>query len=153
MKWHVLHTKPRNEKKVEKQLRALGINAYCPTKTEIKFWSDRKKKVNVPVLPSMVLVKIGEKEKDKVFYSPAVIKYMHWLGKKAVVRQEEVDVLKKYLKGNYDILNTNISKLELGDELNVALLNKQKGIVKKLSKSFIWIYLKSLGYTIKLNLA
>ena len=153
MKWHILHTKPRNEKKVEKQLIALGINAYCPTKTEFKFWSDRKKKVNIPVLPSMVLVKIGEKEKDKVFYSPAVIKYMHWLGKKAVVRQEEVDVLKKYLKGNYNILNTNVSKLELGDELNVALLNKQKGIVKKLSKSFIWIYLKSLGYTIKLNLA
>ncbi|MDA9750214.1 UpxY family transcription antiterminator [Flavobacteriales bacterium] len=153
MKWHILHTKPRNEKKVEKQLIALGINAYCPTKTEFKFWSDRKKKVSVPVLPSMVLVKISEKEKDKVFYSPAVIKYMHWLGKKAVVRQEEVDVLKKYLKVNYDILNTNISKLELGDELNLALPNKEKGIVKKLSKSFIWIYLKSLGYTIKLNLA
>ena len=153
MKWHVLHTKPRNEKKVEKQLIALGINAYCPTKTEIKFWSDRKKKVNIPVLPSMVLVKITEKEKDKVFDSPAVIKYMQWQGKKAVVRQEEIDVLKKYLKGNYDILNTNISELELGDELNVAFLNKQKGIVKKIFKSFIWIYLKSLGYTVKLNLA
>ena len=153
MKWYVLHTKPRSEKKVEEKLLSIGINAYCPTRSEIRFWSDRKKKVSVPVLPSMVLVKIDEKEKDKVFYSPAVIKYMYWLGKKAVVRQEEVDVLKKYLKVNYDILNTNISKLELGDELNVALLNKQKGIVKKLSKSFIWIYLKSLGYTIKLNLA
>ena len=36
MKWYVLHTKPRSEKKVEEKLLSLGINAYCPTRTEIK---------------------------------------------------------------------------------------------------------------------
>ena len=44
MNWYVLHTKPRNEKKVEEQLLSIGINAYCPKRTEIKFWSDLKKK-------------------------------------------------------------------------------------------------------------
>ena len=45
MNWYVLHTKPRNEKKVEEQLLSMGINAYCPTRSEIKFWSDRKKRL------------------------------------------------------------------------------------------------------------
>ena len=45
MNWYVLHTKPRCEKKVEEQLLlSLGINAYCPTRSEIKLWSDRKKR-------------------------------------------------------------------------------------------------------------
>ena len=39
MNWYVLHTRPRSEKKAEEQLLSLGINAYCPTRKEIKFWS------------------------------------------------------------------------------------------------------------------
>ena len=42
MNWYVLHTKPRHEKKVEKDLLAIGINAYCPTRFEYRVWSDRK---------------------------------------------------------------------------------------------------------------
>ena len=45
MKWYVLHTKPRCEKKAEQQLLSMGIIAYCPTRTEMKLWSDRRKKV------------------------------------------------------------------------------------------------------------
>ena len=54
MNWYVIHTKPRGEKKAEEQLLSLGINAYCPTRNEIRLWSDRKKRIQVPVLPSMV---------------------------------------------------------------------------------------------------
>ena len=61
MNWYVLHTKPRSEKKVEEKLLYLGINAYCPTRSEIRFWSDRKKRIEVPVLTSMVLVNINDK--------------------------------------------------------------------------------------------
>ena len=62
MNWFVLHTRPRSELKVQKQLISMGIRAYCPTRSEIKIWSDRKKKIDVPVLPSMVLVNIEEKD-------------------------------------------------------------------------------------------
>ena len=61
MNWYVLHTKPRSEKKVEEELLSLGIHAYCPTRSEVRIWSDRKKKIDAPVLPSMVLVNIDDK--------------------------------------------------------------------------------------------
>ena len=102
MNWYVLHTKPRSEKKVEEKLLSLGINTYCPTRTEIRHWSDRKKRIDVPVLPSMVLVNIDDKDINKVFACPLVVRYMFWLGKRAIVRQSEVDILKKYLKGDYN---------------------------------------------------
>ena len=56
MNWYVLHTKLRCEKKAQEQLLSMGIKAYCPTRNEIRLWSDRKKRIEVPVLPSMVLV-------------------------------------------------------------------------------------------------
>ena len=153
MNWYVLYTKPRSEKKVEEKLLSLGINAYCPTRSEIRFWSDRKKRIQVPVLPSMVLVNIDVKDMNKVFESSAVIRYMFWLGKKAIVRQKEVDILKKYLRGDYNFVNSKLSDIKVGDNFNLPSFNNERGIVNKISNNNIWIYLKSIGYSVKLNLA
>ena len=153
MNWYVLHTKPRCEKKVEEQLLNLGINAFCPTRPEIKIWSDRKKTINVPVLPSMVLVNIDNKDINKVFASSLVIRYMFWLGKRAVVRQSEIDILNKYLNGSYNFINKNLSNAEVGDDVSLSSFNNEKGIISKISNKFIWIYLKSIGYKVKLSLA
>ena len=54
-KWFVVYTKPRTELKVSQRLSVLGIENYTPTRMEVRQWSDRKKKIVVPLLPSMVL--------------------------------------------------------------------------------------------------
>ena len=153
MNWYVIHTKPRSEKKAEEQLLSLDINAYCPTRDEIRFWSDRKKRIKVPVLPSMVLVNIDEKDINRVFECPAAVRYMFWLGKRAVVRQSEVDVLKKYLKGNYNSINSKLLNIKVGDNFSLSSFNNERGIVNRISNNNIWIYLKSIGYSVKLKLA
>ena len=153
MKWYVLYTKPRSEKKVEERLLSLGINTYCPTRPEIRFWSDRKKRVNVPVLPSMVFVKIDDKDINRVFECSAVVRYMFWLGKRAIVRQSEIDILKKYLNGDYNFINSKLSNIKVGDNFSLSSFNNEKGTVNRISNNNIWIYLKSLGYTVKLKIA
>ena len=153
MNWYVLHTKPRSEKKVEDKLLSMGINAYCPTRSEIRFWSDRKKRIQVPILPSMVLVNIDDKDINRVFESAGVTRYMFWLGKRAVVRQSEVDILKKYLNGDYNLINSRLSNIKVGDNFNLSSFNNETGIVNRISNNNIWIYLKSIEYSIKLKLA
>ena len=153
MNWYVLHTKPRSEKKVEEKLLSLGINAFCPTRSEIRLWKDRKKRIQVPLLPSMVLVNIDTKEINRVFESSGVIRYMFWLGKRAVVRQSEVDILKKYLKGDYNILDSKSLDIKVGDNISLSSFNNEKGIINRVSNNNIWIYLKSIGYSVKLKLA
>ena len=153
MNWYVLHTKPRSEKKVEEKLLSMGINAFCPTRTEIRLWSDRKKRIQVPVLPSMVLVNIDTKDINRVFESSGVIRYMFWLGKRAIVRQEEVDILKKYLNGSYNFINSKISNIKVGDNFKLSSFNNENGIVNRISNNSIWIFLNSLGFSVKLNLA
>ncbi len=153
MNWYVLHTKPRSEKKVEEMLLSIGINAYCPTRSEIRFWSDRKKRIQVPVLPTMVLVNIEDKDINRVFECRGVVRYMFWLGKRAVVRQSEVDILKKYLKGDYNFINTKLSNIKVGDNFSLSSFNNECGIVNRISNNNIWIYLKSIGYSVKLKLA
>ena len=48
-KWFVLYTKPRTEIKVSQRLSVLGIENYMPTRVEVRKWSDRKKKIIVPL--------------------------------------------------------------------------------------------------------
>ena len=153
MNWYVIYTKPRCEKKVEDQLLSLGINAYCPKRKEIKFWSDRKKKIDVPLLPSMVLVNLEEKNINDVFQVNGALRYMFWLGKRAKVRQKEVDILKKYSNDGFSFSDSKIYNIKVGDSFDLSSFNNESGIVERISNNNIWIYLKSIGYSVKLKLA
>jgi len=152
MSWNVIYTKSRSEKKVEERLKNIGIEAYCPVRTEVKFWSDRKKSILVPVLPSMVLVKIDKNKRNQVFDIPGVVRYMFWLKKHAVVRDNEVNSLKLLLESN-NIIEQNVASYSVGDEIKISSLEDQLGIIKKISKNQIWVVLKQLGYVIKLKTA
>ena len=152
MSWNVIYTKSRSEKKVEERLNNIGIEAYCPVRKEVKFWSDRKKIVLVPVLPSMVLVKIDDDKRNEVFDISGVVRYMFWLKKHAVIRDSEVDSLKLLLETN-NIIEQNASLFNIGDEIKIASFEEQVGIIKKISNNQIWVVLKQLGYVIKLKTA
>ena len=93
--WFVLVTKPRNEKKVESRLNEIGIEAYCPVRTELRQWSDRKKKIKTPLLPSMLLVKIPNNLRDIVFDIPSRPTVFVLERQPAVVREDEVSCIAK----------------------------------------------------------
>jgi len=152
-KWYVLLTKPRHEKKVAARLESMGIEVYCPLRKEVRQWSDRKKKVEVPLLPSMVLVKLTENERHLVFDVPGVVRYMFWLGEPAVVREKEIEGLQKSLKSGFKVLD--VKELSVGDTIEIdglGSLKKEKGKVKYISGNQCWVVLESLGYVVKMNI-
>ena len=81
MNWYAVYTKPRNEKKVEEQLLKMGVETFCPKVSVVKQWSDRKKRVSQPLIPSYVFLKIKEQERDLVFSVSGVVRYLFFLGK------------------------------------------------------------------------
>lgn len=152
MPWYVLITKPKNELKVTARLKALDLEVYCPTGIEVRQWSDRKKKVTVPLLPSMVLVNLTEKERPVVFGIPGVLRYLFWLGEPAIVPSEEVDVLKDIEEKKHQVVATE--KLAVGQELDLEPfgLVAKKGTVKYVSGNQCWVILHNLGYVVKLKI-
>ena len=148
-KWFVLCTKPRNELKVLNRLISLGIDAYTPSRIELRQWSDRKKKVLVPLLPSMVLVRLDEKEVHKVFDIPGVVRYLFEHGTRAVVLNEEVQAMKMYLE-NIHILNKQ--GLSEGDTVQVPLLDQEAILLSVKGKKCI-AQLKKLGAIVSFQLS
>jgi len=153
MKWFVLYTKPNFELRVAQGIISIGIQAYCPTFTKIKQYSDRKKKVQKPLLPSYVLVQLSEQDRPKVFAIPGVVRYLFWLGKPAVVREEEITLLKKNLTGIFD--EATISKLSIGKEYTISSgpLKGQTGTVLNVLKNKLRLELPSLGLFVTLSRA
>ena len=150
MPWLVLYTNPRAEMKVAQRLKKIGVEAYCPARMEMRQRSDRKKKIWVPLLSSMVLVNIEEREKNKVFDVHGVVRYLFWLGQPAKVSVDEVLILKEVTEGK-NLVAHEVIKKGIGAE--VDLLGTQKGVITKTSGSHYWVELKGLNYLIKLTAA
>jgi transcription antitermination factor NusG len=132
--WFVLYTKPRNEIKVMDRFLSAGFEAYTPCKTEIRQWSDRKKKIKVPLLTSMVLVQIGENELDKVFSVPGVVRYLFDGGKRAVVADTEISAMKAHLDANYSLVEKSLAK---GDTVKVPSINQEATVLSIKGKKCI----------------
>ena len=100
MKWYVVYTKPKWEKRATDQLTQFGVNCYCPLIKKVQQRSDRKIKVEVPLFDHYIFVQLAEKDRNKVFHSPGVLRYLFWLGKHAIVKDQEIDTIKEWLKSS-----------------------------------------------------
>jgi transcriptional antiterminator RfaH len=145
--WMAVYTKPRSEKKVAERLEKVGIEVYCPLQTVIKQWSDRKKKVKIPVFPSYVFVHVGESERLTVLSDAGVMNFVFWLGKPAVIREEEIEVIKEYLERR----NNNVEVV--GDEVLIThgIFEGTKGKIKHLFDNKTVLVIESIGITITIT--
>ncbi|NHM06465.1 UpxY family transcription antiterminator [Flavobacterium sp. CYK-4] len=151
MPWYVIYTKPRNEKKVAERLKLAGITAFCPMINMVKQWSDRKKKVQVPLLNSYVFVQLEEKNREAVFQISGVVRYLFWLGKPAVVREDEIDALKNGLKDT--MASFEVKDIKVGDLLPIPSgpFQGKEGIIKQINKNSLQLVLTELGVLITLH--
>jgi transcriptional antiterminator RfaH len=100
--WFAIYTKPRHEKKVFQQLQLGNVEAYLPLQTTIKQWSDRKKKVKVPLFSCYLFVRITPKEYYTVVNVAGVIRYVTFEGKAVAIPDKQIQFIKSLLENNID---------------------------------------------------
>lgn len=151
--WYVLYVKHQNEKKVAERLLKDNIEVYCPMIKEVKVWSDRKKTIEVPLFKSYVFVYLLEKERQIVFNFPGVKRYLFWLGKPAIVRNEEIDVIKHWLS-NDNVEEYSLAAFTPGDRIFIKndLLGNREAIIKEVGKRRVKLILEGLGMVLNMKL-
>ena len=150
-KWFVVYTRPQQELKVAGQLSAMGITNYCPTITLLKQYSDRKKKVNRPLLSSYVMVELEQNERNKVFACSGILRYLFFLGKPAVVPAFEINLMQDHLNGVYN--DIKVTTLSVGDSHTISQ-GPFSGVLGKVVQSDntkVKLELASLGMSITLK--
>ena len=145
-KWYVLYTKPRWEKKVASLLTERGIENYCPLNRVTKKWSDRNKKVLEPLFKGYLFVYTEENNFVKVRETEGVLNFVHWLRKPAVVKEKEINTIKKFLMEFDDVQvsdNTIIPKDRV--EITQGLLMNFKGIVLEVNGNTAKVKVDGMG--------
>jgi transcription antitermination factor NusG len=148
-KWYAVYTKPRWEKKVHGLLVEKGFETYCPLNKVRRKWSDRMKTVHEPLFKSYVFVRIPEDDKTPVRMTDGVVNFVYWLGKPAIIRNFEIDQIRKFLNEYHEI---QAVQLELKPDMKVqveqgALMNKEGKVLKVIGNK-VQLVIESIGYSL-----
>jgi transcription termination/antitermination protein NusG len=113
--WFVFYTKSRQEKKVRDLLSKAGYTVFLPMQKVMRQWTDRKKKVEVPLFNSYIFVQEFEHNIPTVLTIPGIAWNIRHNGKPAVLRHQELEIIERFLAtglfletsgADADILNT-----------------------------------------------
>ncbi len=146
-KWLVIYTRPRWEKKIEKQLKERGIEAYCPMRQVQNQWSDRKKDVSLPLFNSYVFVRVNVREQGTVLYTGGILNYVYYMGKPAVVADKTIDEIKTKLTLYRDVEVVSLPNIAVGDHVLIkeGVFVNQKGHVLQVNGKSVLMVLDKIN--------
>ena len=153
--WFVFYTKSRQEKKVNELLLKNGFQSFLPTQKLMRQWSDRKKKVEVPLFNSYIFVKIEEYRIVDVLKIPGVSWNIKHNGKPAFLRQKEYELISRYIQTGLFIEASQNSKLVAGDKVKV-IDGPMKGfigtLIKRNTENLFSVFIDSLNYSLTIQI-
>ena len=145
--WYAVYTKPRWEKKVDALLAEQGLESYCPLNRVRKKWSDRMKWVDEPLFKSYVFVRVQPDQQTKVRMVDGVLNYVYWLGKPAVIKDAEIEDIRRFLDEYSDV---QVMPVELKPDDKVVIrsgiLMDKTAIVQRVLQHTVEVVIESLGY-------
>lgn len=149
--WFAACVKMNCERKVSAQIEALGIETYVPLQTQIRQWSDRKKKVQVVVIPLIVFVRCTEEESRQIEMLSSVSRLMRAPGRKkpAVIPDNQIETLKLLLNQEKMPVEFSLQKIRKGDRVRVmrGFLSGVEGVVVQVENSeSLAIEISMIGY-------
>jgi transcription antitermination factor NusG len=99
LRWYALHTRARHEKAIERRLREQGMETFVPTTMEVHRWSDRKKKVEVPLFSCYVFLRCALSANDRtlVHRIESVHGFVGSRGASLPIPDEQIDGIQKVL--------------------------------------------------------
>lgn len=141
LKWYVMYTASRSEKKVADRLAERGWEVYLPIVEELRQWSDRKKKVQRPLFNGYVFVKTHRNQLWECLQVPGAVKFVHFSGQHATIREEDLDIIKRVVTTGVAV-ETDGSTIEPGEKVKVMggpLQDLMGEVVEKGNKDYFLI--------------
>ncbi|MDR6782388.1 transcriptional antiterminator RfaH [Pedobacter africanus] len=142
-RWLVVYTRPRWEKKVDGLLKSQGIRSYCPLKTVINQWSDRKKTVEIPLFSGYVFVWVSEREEYRVRQTLGVLNFIYYMARPAVIRDSVIEKIECFLKTSTDCEIVDAKEISPGDRVRIksgVFFNQEGTVIKARGKSVLMVF-------------
>jgi transcriptional antiterminator RfaH len=148
IRWNALIVKSRMEKLTGRQLSEIGLETCVPVQRQLRQWCDRQRWIDVVLFGGYVFVGLKPEQRNLVYKSPYVMKFVQFGGKVGSLTDEEVRLIKCLGDLPEPVQIENTSLPQLGEEVEIisGVLSGFKGyLLAQQGRRRISLSLNSLG--------
>jgi transcription antitermination factor NusG len=98
-RWYAAYTCANHEKRVREQLEQRSVESFLPVYETIRRWKDRRMRLQLPLFPGYVFVRMALVDRLHVLQVPSVVRLVGFNGQLSALPDEEIDSLKQGLAG------------------------------------------------------
>src|SRR5712692_6237884 len=99
LRWYAAYTCANHEKRVREQLELRGVESFLPVYETVRRWKDRRMRLQLPLFPGYVFVRMALIDRLRVLQVPSVVRLVGFNGQLSALPDEEIDSLKQGLAG------------------------------------------------------
>ena len=131
--WYAVQTRSRHERVASHHLSLRGVSNYLPTVCEIRRWSDRRQKVELPLFPGYVFVQIVARNENRVevLRTPGIVRFVGPSPEGAQIPELQIEIVKKLI--DQDVRWSSHPFLKVGQRIRIrgGALDQVEGIFLK----------------------
>ena len=98
-RWYAAYTCANHEKRVREQLEQRSLESYLPVYEAVRRWKDRRMRLQLPLFPGYVFVRMALVDRLRVLQVPSVVHLVGFNGHLAALPDVEIEGLKNGLAG------------------------------------------------------
>ena len=152
--WYAVYVRSRHEKSVYSALLDKGIDASLPMMTVVRKWSDRKKKMQIPLFRGYVFVKIDVNiDNLNVLQTAGVVKFIGIRNKPSRIPDEQIHWM-HMLVAESDTVRAE-KEIPVGQRVRVMIgpFKGIKGVVRRVgSRSRLVVLIESIMQAVSIEI-
>ena len=153
LKWKVIYTSSRQEKKVSAYLEKFGIEHYLPIYRSLRYWKDRKKWLELPLFNGYIFIRPTDNQRDEALRIPGVVKYIRHNGADAIIPERQLNLIREFIEYGYSVSQYDPSEnLEIGDvaEIMEGPLRGHEAEISKLNdENYLLVTIDEMNQSFK----
>jgi transcription antitermination factor NusG len=96
-RWYAVYTAANHEKRVHEQLGQRSVASFLPLYETVRRWKDRRKRLELPLFPGYVFVRLALVDRLRVLQIPSVVRLVGFNGQATPLSDEEIEGLRNGL--------------------------------------------------------
>lgn len=133
--WIALYTRPNSEKKAADSIAKFAEEVYVPTQTVVRQWSDRKKKVDMVVIPMVIFAKVSSSDILNIKKQPLIIRTLAMPGSKdaSPIPEKQINSLKFMLNASTEPVTFEPGVFRISDNV-IVVRGNLKGLIGQIKR-------------------
>ena len=103
VQWYAAYTSANHEKRVARQLEWRSVEHFLPVYESVRRWKDRRVRLQLPLFPGYVFVRLALRDRLRVLAVPGVARLVGFNGHPTPVPAVDIEAIRACLAGNRDV--------------------------------------------------